>query len=140
MIMAEKKDKDKSVYHRENRENGKYISWKDIFIDERVKPIFPSKMDLRWVPNANEIDTNNMKCTCPTQGSNALRFMLGVMQMLAFALGVMQILAFLDTNMLVSPTQNSHVRGIAQRECFHVAVEYRLYSLLKKNNTGEFSC
>ena len=32
------------------------------------------------------------------------------------SLGVTQILAFLDTNMLVSPTQNSHVGGIAQRD------------------------
>ena len=30
-----------------------------------------------------------------------------------FALGVMQICAFLDANMLVSPTQNSRVGGIA---------------------------
>ena len=36
--------------------------------------------------------------------------------MLAFALGVTQILAILDTNMLVSPTQNSRVGGIAQSD------------------------
>ena len=41
---------------------------------------------------------------------------LGVMQLLAFMLGVTQILAFLDTNTLVSPLQNSRVRGIAQRD------------------------
>ena len=35
-------------------------------------------------------------------------------QILAFGLGV--IFAFLDTNMLVSPTQNSRVGGIAQRD------------------------
>ena len=33
---------------------------------------------------------------------------------LAFALGVTQILAFLDTNMLVSPMQDSRVGDIAQ--------------------------
>ena len=46
-------------------------------------------------------------------------------------LGVTEILAFLDTNMLVS--QNSRVGGIAQRmaqrECFRVTVEYRLYTI-----------
>ena len=31
-----------------------------------------------------------------------------VMQIVALALGITQILAFLDTNMLVSPTQNSY--------------------------------
>ena len=32
----------------------------------------------RWLPNANEIDTNDMKCTCPT-----FRFVLGVTRILA---------------------------------------------------------
>ena len=32
-----------------------------------VKPIFHWKTSLRWVPDANEIDINNMKCTCPTR-------------------------------------------------------------------------
>ena len=41
--------------------------------------------------------------------------MLGAMQILGFPLGVIQILAFLDDNMLVSPMQNSHVRGIGKR-------------------------
>ena len=30
------------------------------------KPVFHWKSRLRWLPYANEIDTNNMKCTCPT--------------------------------------------------------------------------
>ena len=29
------------------------------------KPIFHSKMGLRWLPNAHEISTNNMKSTWP---------------------------------------------------------------------------
>ena len=33
-----------------------------------------------------------------------------------FALGVAQILAILDNNMLVFPTQNSHIGGNAQRD------------------------
>ena len=44
--------------------------------------------------------------------------------------GNLQILAFLDTNMVVSPMQNSCVGGLpntmAQCKCFCVAVEYRL--------------
>ena len=32
-----------------------------------LKPIFHWKLGLRWVPNANEIYTKNMKCTWPTQ-------------------------------------------------------------------------
>ena len=54
---------------------------------------------------------------------------MGVTQILAFALGVTQVLAFLDTNMLVSPTQNSRVGGIAQhdvRDFVLHAVGYRL--------------
>ena len=31
------------------------------------KPIFHWEWRLCWLPNANEMDTNNMKCTCPTQ-------------------------------------------------------------------------
>ena len=55
---------------------------------------------------------------------------LGVMQILGLASGVMQIFALLDTNMLVSPTQNSGVGGLDQRKApareFCVVVEYRL--------------
>ena len=61
--------------------------------------------------------------------------------------GVMQILAFLDTNMLVSPKQNSRVWGIvgvlpnttAQRECFCVTVEYRLKELNRKPPEKQFT-
>ena len=31
-----------------------------------LKPIFHQKKGWRWVPDANEIYTKNMKCTCPT--------------------------------------------------------------------------
>ena len=34
------------------------------------KPIFHRKLRLRRLPNANEINTKNMKCTCPTQRPN----------------------------------------------------------------------
>ena len=61
------------------------------------------------------------------------------MQIIASALGVMQILAFLDTNMtLQGQRENQHKtlalgvlpNAMAQRECFCVAVEYRLNSHL----------
>ena len=32
-----------------------------------LKPIFHRKLRSSWLPNTNEIDTNNMKCTCPLQ-------------------------------------------------------------------------
>ena len=31
-----------------------------------LKPIFHRKLGLRWLQNAKEINTRNMKCTCPT--------------------------------------------------------------------------
>ena len=83
-----------------------------------------------------------MKCTCPTQGPNArdptqpifhllaLGFCVGGNASFRFCVGEMQILAFSDTNMLVSPTQNSGVGGLSQSQgpmqLFCVAVEYRL--------------
>ena len=61
---------------------------------------------------------------------NATGFASGEMQILCFASRKTQILAFSDTNMLVSPTQNSGVGGLSQRQgptqLFCVAVEYRL--------------
>ena len=57
-------------------------------------------------------------------------FALGVTQILGLTSGVRHIFAFLDTNMLVSPTQNSGVGGLDQRKAptrrFCFAVEYRL--------------
>ena len=35
-------------------------------LGRNIKPILHGKLCLRWLPNANEIDTNNLKCTCPT--------------------------------------------------------------------------
>ena len=67
-----------------------------------------------WVPNANEMSTNNMKCTWP-----ARKFCVGDPAQPIFhwhALGVTQILAFLDTTMLVSPTKNCGVGGLSQRQ------------------------
>ena len=81
-----------------------------------------------WLPNANEMDTKNMKSTCPTPAPQvgdptlpifhllALGFGIRGNAMLVFALGVTQILAFLGTNMLVSPTRNCGVGGLSQRD------------------------
>ena len=93
-----------------------------------------------WLPNTNEIDTKNMKCTCPTREislgsqrnlySTDLRwgFALGVTQILGLALGFgvggnanfrfgvggKPVFAFLDTNMFVSPRRNCGVGGLSQ--------------------------
>ena len=73
---------------------------------------------LCWGPNATYI---------PLTGG----FVLGITQILGLASGVMQIFTFLDTNMLVSPMQNSAAEGLDQRKAppreFYIAVEYRLY-------------
>ena len=72
---------------------------------------------LRWGPN--------IYSSCLHWG-----FALRVAQILAYALAVTLILAFLDTNMLVTPTQNlalGVLRNVtAQYACFCIAVEYRL--------------
>ena len=60
-----------------------------------------------------------------------------------FCVGETQILAFSDTNMLVSPTQNSGVGGLSQSQgptqLFCVAVEYRLKSVLTESLENENS-
>ena len=87
-----------------------------------AKPIFHWK--LRSLTNANEMNTNNMESTWPMPAlrlgtqrdldSTCSRwgFVLEVTQILGFALAQ----GFLDTNMLVSQMQNSHIGCIAQRE------------------------
>ena len=74
-------------------------------VDLSLKPIFHWKWGSRWVPNANEIYTKNMKCTWPTPAfcvgtqrnlySTDWRRGLtpGVTQILGLASGVMEILA-----------------------------------------------
>ena len=79
------------------------------------------------------MDTKNIKCTWPRRDPTPGDPTQTIFHWLAFALGATQLLVFLDTNMLVSPMQNSCVGGIAQcdgptRMFFHVAVEYRLES------------
>ena len=32
-----------------------------------IKPIFHCKLGSRWLPNVNEMSTNNLKCTRPTR-------------------------------------------------------------------------
>ena len=61
-----------------------------------LKPIFHRKLHLRRLPNANEINTKNMKCTCPTQGPNARDPTQPMFHWLAlgFASGKTQLLGF----------------------------------------------
>ena len=73
-----------------------------------LKPIFHGKLGSRSLTNGIEMNTNNMKCTWPSQqfGTTYIPlariyvFAFWVTQILCFALGVTQILAFLNTNML----------------------------------------
>ena len=129
---------------------------------QKGKAHIPLKLRLCRLPNANEINTKNMKCTCPTQRPNArdpthpifhwlaLGFCVGgnanftflrrgQTQILCFVSGETRILAFSDTNMLVSPAQNSGVGGLSQRQgptqLFCVAVEYRLKCFGRKHWT-----
>ena len=86
-----------------------------------VKPIFHWKLGLRWLPNANEINTKNMKCTWPTPefcvGTNATYLPLACVWISRLVKRKFRGLRWLqDTNMLVSPTPNSGVGGIAQRQ------------------------
>ena len=71
-----------------------------------LKPIFHWKLGSLWLPNANEINTKNMKCTCPMPEFCArtqrnlyssglhLGFASGKTQILGFALGKTQIRGF----------------------------------------------
>ena len=45
----------------------KWCSFLGQEVSGKFKPIFHQKTGLRWVPDANEIYTKNMKCTCSTQ-------------------------------------------------------------------------
>ena len=40
--------------------------YNNAYVNGKLKPIFHQKKGWRWVPDANEIYTKNMKCTCPT--------------------------------------------------------------------------
>ena len=82
-------------------------------------------MRLLWIPNANEINTKkhgqHEKFAFGTQRNLYstdlhLGLALGVNQTLGLALGVTQIFALLDTNMLVSPMQNSGIEALDQRK------------------------
>ena len=97
--------------------------------NKNLKPIFQWKWGSRWVPNANEIYTKNMKYTCPTPAFcprqpifHWLASGFGVGAYANFRFGVGGLASrndnfhILDTNMLVFPTQNSGVGGIAQHQ------------------------
>ena len=93
-----------------------------------LKPMFHWKLGLRWLPNANEINTKNMKCTCPTPAPCVGDPMPPIFNWLALGVGVggnanfsarvgsNANLVFLDTNMLISPTRDCGVGGLSQCE------------------------
>ena len=98
------------------------------FLTFFLEPIFHCELGSRWVTNANEMSTKNMKCAWPTRKfcigdplnlystDSRWGFALGVTQILGLALGETQILAFLDTNMLVSPMRNCDIGGLSQSQ------------------------
>ena len=78
-----------------------------------------------WLPNANEINTKNMKCTWPMKkfafGTQRHLYSTDLYLVSRLASGVTQIFAFLDTNMLVSPMPNS---GNARPQCENFASQW----------------
>ena len=99
------------------------VKWKKVC--SGLKPIFHWKWGSRWLSNANEIYTKKLKCTWPTQEICVWDLTPSIFHWLASGVGVgsntnysrHQGLRWLqDTNMLVSPMQNSGVGGIAQRQ------------------------
>ena len=72
------------------------ILTKALISTQTLKPIFHLKTGLRWVPDANEIYTKNMKCTCPTRkfcvGTQRNLYSTGLR--LGFASGKTQLLGF----------------------------------------------
>ena len=111
-----------------------------------VKPIFHWKWGSRWVPNANEMYTKNMKCTWPTPAfcvgtrrnlySTDWRRGLasGITQILGLASGVTQILALGNAKIYqhvgISNAkfwrQGNLPNAYPRCQVFCVAVEYRL--------------
>ena len=92
----------------------------------RFRPIFHCNLSSRWVTNANEMSTNNMKSTWPTRefcvGDPTrpilhlfgLGVCVGVNANFSVCVGGNTNFWVLDTNMLASPMQNFCVGGIAQ--------------------------
>ena len=110
-----------------------------IYLMLTFKPIFHWKLCSRWLPNANEINTKNMKCTWPTPefcvGTQCNKYSTGLR--LGFLSGKTQILGFASAcvgskiptcwypqhkilTLWALPNANS------RRQVFCVAVEYRL--------------
>ena len=107
-----------------------------------VKPIFHWKWGSRWAPNANEIYTKNMKCTCPTPAPMSEGPTPPIFHWLASGVGVGANANFKfgvgeNANFSIFRYQHgipnakkSGVGGLSQRQgptqLFCVAVEYRL--------------
>ena len=85
-----------------------------------IKPIFHRKLHSRWLPNANGMDKNNMKCTWSTRDPKRPLFHLLALSRLGVTMGKLGVAlgpqGFQDTNMLVKATQNRHIGGLDQCE------------------------
>ena len=84
--------------------------------------IFHKKKGLGWVPNANEIDTNNVRCTWSTQAPMLEDTTQPIFHLLTLGVvldksGVgLGLQGYSDTNMLVFPMRNRCVGCLSQRE------------------------
>ena len=56
--------------------------------EKTLKPVFHWKARSCWLPNANKIDTNNMKCTCPTPAPRIGDPMSPIFHLLVLGVGV----------------------------------------------------
>ena len=91
----------------------------------RFKPILHWKLPLCWLPNANEINTKNMKCTWPTSVPCVGDPMPPIFHLLALGVGIGGNFSMciggnakfsVFRYQLVSPTQNCCVGGVSQRK------------------------
>ena len=95
------------------------------------KPIFHCKLGSRWSPNANEMYMANAKIL--RWGPNAtyifhwlaLGFCAGGNAIFMFRAGGNANFSVFRYQHVGIPNTIFRVGGLSQRECFHVAVEYR---------------
>ena len=108
----------------------------------KLKPIFHQKPCSRWLPNENEIDTNNMKSTWLTQAPTRGYPTRPILHLLALGSHWARRgrRGFSDTNMLVSETRIACIVSGPQREWFRVAVEYRLNPIYFAHHGFSLSC
>ena len=85
--------------------------------NDSVKPIFHRKLGSRWVPNANETYTKNMKCTWPTPA-----FCVGTQRNL-YSTGWRRVLAWGKTQLLGFASGKTRKMCVTQRQRYqHVGI------------------